>query len=300
MGILSLSIGRAVERTKLETFLLTKQLAQVAHAKLHPDEGRQVVFVGGVQRSGTNMLMDALERSLETAVFHEKDPRAFSDYMMLAPPVIHRLVDASPARCVILKALCELQDLTKLLEDFAPAKVLWSVRRYEDMVNSHVRSWPGEAKTMDKLVANRNSMRWRGRGMSDETYATISRLHHPGLDDWSAAALFWYLRNVLFFEQGLDRDPRVRLVRYESLVRTPDQEFRRIFDFLGLDYSRRIAASVHARSIRKNATPPIEPGIREICGALTARFDVVLQRQDGAAENRQLPQAADLRLRQPS
>jgi hypothetical protein len=298
MGTLSLSIGRAVERTRLETFLLSKQLAQLAHARLHPDETRQVVFVGGVQRSGTNMLMDALERSRETAVFHEKDPRAFNDYMMLPPPAIHRLVDASPARCVVLKALCELQDLTRLLAEFAPAKALWSVRRYEDMVNSHVRSWPGEAKTMDKLVANRNSMRWRGRGMSDETYATISRLHHPGLDDWSAAALFWYLRNVLFFEQGFDSDPRVRLVKYESLVRTPDQEFRQIFDFLGLDYSRRIASSIHARSIRKNAAPPIEPGIREICGALTARFDEVLLRQEGATESRQAPQAAPLQLRQ--
>jgi hypothetical protein len=292
--MLSHSLGRAVDRTRLSSLLFTKRIAQVAHARLHPNEPRLALFVGGVQRSGTNMLMDVLERSLETAVFHERDPRAFRDYMMLPPSVIHRLVDESPARCVVIKALCESQDLAQLLRDFSPAKGIWSLRRYEDMVNSHVRSWPGEAKTMHRLVADRNSMKWRGRGMTDETYATISRLHYPGMDDWSAAALFWYLRNVLFFEQGLDRDPRIRVVKYETLVSTPDQEFREIFSFLGLVYSRRVAAVVHSKSIRKNAPPRIDPAIREVCDALTARFDEVLQRQQLAVGIRPAQVAARL------
>jgi hypothetical protein len=292
--MLSHSIGRAVDRTRLSSLLFTKRIAQAAHARLHPNEPRLVVFVGGVQRSGTNMMMDVLERSLETSVFHERDPRAFQDYMMFAPSVIHRLVDESPARCVVIKALCESQDLAQLLRDFAPAKGIWSLRRYEDMVNSHVRSWPGEVSTMHRLVADRNSMKWRGRGMSDETYATIKRLHRPDLDDWSAAALFWYLRNMLFFEQGLDRDPRVRVVKYETLVSTPDQEFRELFDFLGLTYSRRVASVVHSRSIRKNVPPRIDPAIREVCDALSRRFDEVLQRQELAVGIRQKQAAVRL------
>ena len=46
---------------------------------------RRYLFVGGVQRSGTNMLMDVLERSYETDVYHERDPRAFDGYQMRSP-----------------------------------------------------------------------------------------------------------------------------------------------------------------------------------------------------------------------
>ena len=56
---------------------------------------RTYVFVAGMQRSGTNMVMDVLERSLGTDVYHENDPRAFERYEMRDPAVIRQLANGS-------------------------------------------------------------------------------------------------------------------------------------------------------------------------------------------------------------
>ena len=46
-------------------FVLRKQLAQAMSASSNK-AGQHVAFVAGVQRSGTNMMMDVLERSEQT------------------------------------------------------------------------------------------------------------------------------------------------------------------------------------------------------------------------------------------
>jgi len=267
-------LQRILQRASRRALLISKRAMQ----SLRRPAGKQVVFVGGIQRSGTNMLMDVLERSVQTDVYHETDDAAFDAYELRSPEVLHRLVNNSPAPTVVLKALCELQDMRALITDFAPARAIWMLRNYDDMVNSHLRSWRGCPDRIARIITDRNSAGWRGRGMSDDTHALISRLHHPGINDASAVALFWYFRNILFFEQGFDHDKMVTVVRYETLVAEPDAEFARLFDFLGLDYSDFVSRKVFASSIRKNPPPDIEPPIRELCDALTARFESVISR----------------------
>jgi hypothetical protein len=96
---------------------------------------RRMIFVAGVQRSGTNMLMDVFEKSLQTDVFHERDRRAFDNYLMRPTSIIRQLYDQSPAPFFVIKALCELQRLESLLKEFAPSKAIWVVRDFEDVVN---------------------------------------------------------------------------------------------------------------------------------------------------------------------
>ena len=102
----------------------------------HPNFPVLHALVAGVQRSGTNMLMDVLERSFETDVYHERDRRAFQDYLMREASAIKRLAGKSSGRVFVIKALCELDQLPFLMEEFTPAKVLWIVRGYNDMINS--------------------------------------------------------------------------------------------------------------------------------------------------------------------
>ena len=54
------------------------RLAKLGRQRLLPRPVQQHVFVAGMQRSGTNLLMDVLDASHATQVFHETDPRAFS------------------------------------------------------------------------------------------------------------------------------------------------------------------------------------------------------------------------------
>jgi len=84
----------ATEKIDRALLLSKKQV----HWWLHPcdQKNRSRLFVAGMQRSGTNMLMNVLEESLATDVFHERDPCAFHDYQMREYPVIQGLVDQSP------------------------------------------------------------------------------------------------------------------------------------------------------------------------------------------------------------
>ncbi len=239
--------------------------------------GKRYVFVAGMQRSGTNMIMDVLERSYEADVYHERDPRAFDNYEMRDRAVIHRLAERSAAPVFVIKALCELQELRSLMDEFAPAKVVWVMRNYEDVVNSMLVSFRNQAKQVQRIVANRDDKGWwLGRGMSDETYALLKELVHADINDASASALQWYFRNVLFFEQGLDADPRVMAVSYESLVTDPQLQFKRIFDFLNLRFTPQVASIIFASSIRRRNPPEIEPAIRRVCEEMSARISGVV------------------------
>jgi len=258
-----------------------------------PAGPKQTVFVAGVQRSGTNMVMDILEQSWQTEVFHEFDPRAFDNYMMRPPAVIGGLIDASPAPWVIVKALHEGHDLAGLLARFKPAKAIWMFRRFDDMINSNMANWPGGRNQIEDIVATpdpgpdpapdpgpdpgRDRAAWRGRGMTEATRATVRAHHHPAINDATALGLFWFYRNQLFFDQGLADDRRVQLMRYESLVETPALAVDDLARFLGLRPTEPMRRLVVPGSIAKRPAPEIEPAVRRLCQEMLARLDLARQ-----------------------
>jgi hypothetical protein len=239
-----------------------------------PADDKLCLFVVGAQRSGTNMLMECLDWSTETDVFHESDPRAFKDYQMLDRQVIHGLVQASRFPRIPIKALCEAEQTRALLDEFAPAKAIWVVRDYEDTVNSAMRNFPDFSARIQEIVRDpKTTPGWFARGISDETLNLLRTLNHADMTSATASALRWYIRNVLFFEQGLDLDDRVLVVQYANLVTRPAPTLETVFDFAGLgDFSSFVTRKVHARSIRKNAPPPIDPGVAQACASLQQRF----------------------------
>ncbi len=234
---------------------------------------RQHVLIAGSQRSGTNMLMHVLQWSSYTHVFHESDPRAFERYEMRPTETIVALARHSKAPFFVIKSLCELDRLSELMDQLVPAKTLWCVRNYNDSVRSMTRSFGLFGEQVRRLSLDKAAAGWRGRGMSDATQSLLRRLYHPGLSEASAAALMWYYRNILFFEHGLDRDPRVGLVVYEDLVRQPVIEGERIFEFLGLPgWSPWITRKIHSHSVKDHPCEDIGPDVRALCEALLARF----------------------------
>ena len=78
-----------------------------------PKAERTVVFVAGQQRSGTNMLMDVLDRHWRTDVFHETDTRAFERYQMRDIDTIRTLVGRSRASHVVIKALVRVAAIAR-------------------------------------------------------------------------------------------------------------------------------------------------------------------------------------------
>jgi len=257
---------------KTRAFLNAKKALQSLRPGQRGGSGR-VVFVGGVQRSGTTMVMTALDRSWDTDVFPETDPRAFDSFFMRDLEVIQRLHRESRFPFFVLKSLLEGHRVAELKTKFPGSKAVWLYRNYADMVNSHIVKWPGGREQIDDVVKDPNSAAYRGRGMTQETLDFVRGHFRPEMNDASALALFWCYRNQLLFDQGLEKDPDTLVLRYESLVTEPAATFRRLCDHIGLDYSPNLHALIHARSISKQAAPEIDPAIEEHCRVMFARLE---------------------------
>jgi len=262
------SMKQVYERGYKTLFLASKWTYQ----RLGSERKKSTVFVGGIQRSGTNMLMEVLERSLDTQVFHETDNRAFDGFMMRDESVIRELVEKSSAPLVVVKALHESHELDNLMERFAPSKAFWMVRRYDDMVSSNMKNWPGGRNQLENVIKDKRSAAWRGLGMTEETHAILRDAYRPGMNDASAIALFWFYRNQLFFDQKFDTDDRVLPIQYEFFVSSPAIHVRRIAEFIGCRPSQRMETLIHSRSIGKPKPSGIDPHVRELCDSMQERM----------------------------
>ena len=239
--------------------------------RLLPRPLERHVFVAGMQRSGTNLLMDVLDASAVTQVFHERDPRAFDHYEMRDVTIIKQLADQCPAPVFVIKALCELDRITVLMDTFQPAQTLWVVRDWRDSTNSAIKSFANFVPQWERLMKG-DASDWRGRGMSSTTRALLADLYRPDASEAEGAAIMWYYRNVIFFEQLAD-DPRVRVVFYEELVQHPMREVDAVYTFLGLPgFNAGIANRIYSRSVRHRSPPDIRPEVGALCDALLARF----------------------------
>ena len=123
----------------------------------------------------------------------------------------------------------------------------------------------------------------QGKRVSGKTEQLLGELFREELPTVDCACLYWYMRNQLYFDLELDKDPRVLIAKYEDAVLSGEQAFRRIFDFLDFPYDPEIIKDVFASSVGKDVWPGIDPRIQQLCDALTTRLDERYE-QSGASD----------------
>lgn len=245
-------------------------------------EPQRCVYVAGCQRSGTNLVVNVLELNDATDVYHERDPRAFDDYYMRPDTVIDALKAKSRAPFFVIKCLLESDRLAAFLDRSDNAKGLWVYRHFNDVVRSLLASWPDDRNDIDEIVEERCAGDWRARGLSDGSYATVRRLYRPDIDNASAQALFWLIRNSLYFDNGFDKDTRILLVRFDDLVDDSAETVTRIADFLDMDTTSAMLDMPNRGRVRKKSVLDIDPAILEQCEALRALLDETWERAKAA------------------
>ncbi|MCE2594203.1 sulfotransferase [Motilimonas cestriensis] len=263
-----MSMRKIIEKTQQGQQQLVKHLVQ--HVKA--TESERTILVAGCQRSGTNMLMDILDLSLATDVFHERDERAFDQYQMRDMLVIKQLQEQSRAPVFVLKTLCELELLPELAQELAPAKTFWIYRDFHDVVNSMLKSFSNQRQQVQRLISGHDDS-WWGRGLSPGSLVLLRSLVTPELTDTDAAALQWYVRNIMFFELELENDPNVKLIKYEQLVAEPEALLSQALNFVELPISSKMTDYIFSGSIGKQAAPSISPEIEQLCLSLLSKLD---------------------------
>jgi len=277
-------LGKLVEEDQLNVF----ERAPVAARKVwwrstHGVEAglSTPVFLVGVQRSGTNMVVRGLERSPEFAVHNENDRRVFHRYELKGIDTVRRVVGQSRARFTLFKPLCDSHRTDELLDHLGttmPPRAIWAYRGMEGRVRSSLSKFRDHNLTvMADIAAGRFLERWQAQGIRPETMELIRSFDWEQMTPASASALFWYVRNRVLFDLDLPDRPDVVVVSYRRLVKDPRHAIEPVLNLLGLRFDAGLIAHIDRRDAAAVARIPLEidPRIRAVCAALEERLDAV-------------------------
>jgi hypothetical protein len=266
------------------------------------------VFLVGVQRSGTNMLVRGLETDPSFDVCNENDRRAFERFRLRPLPEVRSVVEASGNRFVLLKPLAESHRTVELLDRLGSAsnpRAIWAYRDVDGRVRSAVAKF-GE----NNLIALRSIAEGEGghgwsvggpaqemidtirAGLSEDSLELVRSLDWSKLDADAGAAVFWFVRNRLYFELGLDRRDDVLLSSYGAMVEDPGGTMRSICSFLEIPFADRLVAHVDRRAAGAKAPLSLPQEVRARCDDLQAKLDAAAA-QGAAPSNAEDAPASD-------
>lgn len=286
-------IARLIEEDQLHPVTRThRAVRKWRWCRVHGvDRGEAVpVYLVGIQRSGTNMLLRGLETSPELEVRNENDRRVFYRYRLRSDETVAAVVRASRHPYVLFKPLCDSHRVDYLLDrldSLAPGRAIWAYRAVDGRVRSAVAKFgDNNLRVLAEIAAGSGSDLWQAGRLSEDSLELIRSFDYSVMTPESAAALFWYVRNSLYFELGLHERGDVALSAYEALLADPESEMRRLCDFLDLPWGPRLIA--HFRAHPSSAPPPLplDPRIRARCDALQARLDAAAAGAGGARSRR--------------
>lgn len=273
-------LGRLVEEDNLDPVervrtAVSKGLWRAAHGV---DAGTAVpVWLVGVQRSGTNMVVRGFETSPEFEVHNENDSKVFERFELRDDDVVARVVAASRHRFVLFKPLCDSHRTVELLDGIgagAPGRAIWAYRGVDGRARSAVAKFGDVNRTvLARVAAGRGEGLWQAQRLSRESLELIGSFDYDALGAEDGAALFWLVRNRLYFDLGLHERPDVTIVNYDALVADPEPVMTALCAFLDFPYRRSLVDHVEVRSAGRESRLDLHPRIREACEELQARLD---------------------------
>jgi hypothetical protein len=246
-----------------------------------PRERRRTVLIFGCQRSGTTMLQQTfLDRSWRVLIVEEHDRRLvgahpdpgatdWQDY----PTVIGRL-RRIPFEVVAAKPLVESDRAVELMKAAVPVKAVWMLRHYRGVAQSSLRRF-GEENSFEDLrpLRDDNSLDWRCRGASRDTRQTVIGLMNEGITSLDAAALFWWVRNQLYFKQHLWSDERIRIVRYERACNSSEEVAEALADYIEIPLPQHsIASRVRSEPDVGRGMGDLNPDVERLCQKMWDSF----------------------------
>lgn len=227
------------------------------------------IFLVGCGRSGTSMFIWQLDKSWQIKLYNEDHPAAFDEYRLRDFRVVARLTQESIAPFTLFKPILDTVQTMELLDHFPGSKAIFAFRHYTDVINSSLKKF-GTYNRINHV-----------KGWMTEDFAEFAVCPPPeaskevvrvlwanDLSPEEGAALYWLFYNRLYYDLGLHDDPRTILIRYETLVTEPREQFEKVIAFLGAEFEEKMVEGVHARSINKNDPPPLRPAIMTACEEL--------------------------------
>jgi hypothetical protein len=241
-----------------------------------------------LQRSGTNMLARGLDIAPEFEVHNENDREVFDHFLLRDDAVVRRVVEASSHNYVLFKPLCDSHRVDHLLDSLgtaSPGRAIWAYRDAGGRARSAVSKFGrNNLLVLRDIAAGKGAGMWQAQRLSQATLDELSSYDYSTMTAETAASLFWWVRNGLYFEIGLDRRDDVLLASYQDMLAAPVTAMQAICAFLGLPYRPALIEHISPRGPGSARPLDIDPRVRALCDQLEDRLDEALRRQrDGAA-----------------
>lgn len=229
------------------------------------------VFVLGVQRSGTTMMMHCFDKLPDFEVLGEES-RATVNIRLKSESEIKQIIADCRFKFIAFKPLMESAQADYLLNFKKGAKAIWMFRRVEDRASSAVeRFGDHNLEVLSAIAEGKMLDSWQAQGLGESDFELIKSFDWKNVSPKNAAAIFWYLRNSLFFSQKLNERDDVIPVCYEDLVSNPVETLQRVCDFIGCDFDTAMADIVHGKSVGKGGNS-LDPEIANLCGPMYDRL----------------------------
>jgi hypothetical protein len=282
-------LGRLVEEDRLDPReRLTTALRKARWRRAHgvPAGTARPVYVVGLQRSGTNMIMRGVDQAPEVDVCNENDRRAFTRFRLRSDHELVSVVRASRHRLVLVKPLCESHRVDEFLDlpGLPGGRAVWVYREPEGRARSEVSKF-GESNltALRQIAAGHGADIWQGQRLPESSVALVRSFDLATMTPETAAVLFWITRNRLYFDLGLDSRPDVTLVSYDRFVADPHAQMRRLCGFIDLSYRPALCAHVVSRTSHGSAVLPIDPEVRRLAEELLVRLHGAAGASSGVA-----------------
>jgi hypothetical protein len=272
-------LGRLVEEDRLdprERIATAVRKARWRRAHGVPAGTARPVYVVGLQRSGTNMLMRGVDEAPEVDVCNENDRRAFSRFRLRPDQVLVSTVRSSRHPLVLVKPLCESHRVDQLLDlpELPGGRALWVYREPVARARSEVSKFGDSNLAALRAIADgRGAEIWQGQRLPASSVDLVRSLDLSAMTPETAAVLFWVVRNQLYFDLGLDDRDDVVLVAYDAFVAEPERQMRRVCEFIGLPYRPALCAHVAPRTSHGAAPLAVDPPVLRLAEELLARLD---------------------------
>lgn len=256
-----------------------RTLKRFYHLANQNDTSKRIMFIVGCQRSGTTLMMHILEKDYATSIYHEFSRLSSGDKVerlrLNSLDSVKKVLERDRAKFVVLKPLVESQQTVSLLNFFPNSKALWMYRDHHDVVNSSLNRF-GTHNGIDDIrpIVQGIANNWRSEGASAEVRATVAEHFSEEMNPYDAAALFWYARNMLYFDQNLEQDSRVMLCNYRDLVLKPLDFMQVLYHFMEQKFpGTHVIEDVKDSSVGRGKHVELSPAIDALCTSLYERLD---------------------------
>lgn len=243
----------------------------------------KIVAIFGCQRSGTTLLsrvLDSFSYARTFGEFSSLSSECPNNIRLNSLTDVKRELEKVKAPLIVMKPLVESQNAVQILDALEEVTAVWLYRDFLDVALSDLKKFPntsGRGNLHPILECNEHN--WRSQNVPKELVETVKAVYSEKLTELDCACLFWYVRNSLFFSQGLEKRDDVVLWKYEDLMFEPEKHFSKLSAKLKIDVSDYDFSTIFSKtSIRKENSSKLNNEVESLCVELMAKLDACCAR----------------------